>query len=320
MSDDRTANDIRWLNDDTALIDVRFQGIPRAIAVYLLDTSDGLAVVDPGPTTSLDNLNAVIRQLGRDPSDIRHILATHIHLDHTGGVGTMMRQLPDATLYVHEIGAPHMIDPAALIRSAARIYTGRMDELWGEVEPVPAERVVVLSDGDVLDIGGRHFDVLYTPGHASHHVSFHEPASGLVFAGDVGGIRFPPLKLAWPPTPPPDITVEGWHTSTQRLRELNPAALLITHFGVIDEHVIEHLDELDRNLDELAGMIDRLVQQGLSRDEIIPYVAKVVEDAIAGADVSGSARALEMNTPFFMEVDGLLRYLRKRAEAQQSAS
>lgn len=181
-----TEQTIRWLDDGIGLIDLNFQRRPALIAIYVLPTEDGLALIEVGPGSTLNNLLDGLRDLGLDPDDVRHLLVTHIHLDHAGAAGSLLERLPEAHLYAHERGARHMIDPSRLLASAGQVYGALMEPLWGEFLPCPEERVVVIGDGDRLEIGGLTLDVHYTPGHASHHVAYHEPERNIVFAGEIG--------------------------------------------------------------------------------------------------------------------------------------
>jgi glyoxylase-like metal-dependent hydrolase (beta-lactamase superfamily II) len=199
------------------------------------------ALVDPGPESSLET---VLAELGGEP---RAVLLTHIHLDHAGATGALVRRFPSLRVYVHESGAPHLVDPSKLLRSAGRLYGAEMDRLWGEVVPVPAENIVPLTGGE--DVDGMR--VLYTPGHAGHHVAYFDPDSGDAFVGDVGGVLIPPGDEVWMPTPPPEIDVELWRASIASVRELAPARLALTHFGASGEPEA-HLDAAERELVRLA--------------------------------------------------------------------
>lgn len=300
-----------WLSDGLGLIDLKFRGKDNLIAAYLLDTPDGLLVIETGPANAADRLLEGIRELGRDPGDIRHVAVTHIHLDHAGAAGALLRCIPDATFYVHSIGARHMIDPSRLLDSAGRVYGAQMETLWGVMEPVPEERLVTVEDGDTLRFGGLEIDVLYTPGHASHHVSYAVPQHEVVVAGDVAGVRVPPSGLVWPPTPPPDIDAEAWHASISRLRDLNPRRLLLTHFGPVD-NVTEHLGQLDARIERWVDLIASLQDEGLERDELADRLAAdAQQESLAAGEATDVHRAVSNVTPFGMAVDGLTRYLRK---------
>jgi glyoxylase-like metal-dependent hydrolase (beta-lactamase superfamily II) len=301
-----------WLADDLGMIDVLFRGQERLIVVWVIPTSDGLALVECGATSTLPNLLAGIEALGLQPDDLRHVLVTHIHLDHAGAAGSLLERFPNARLYVHEVGAPHMIDPSRLLQSATRVYGDLMDPLWGDFLPCPAERVVVLRDGDRLELGDLTLDVLYTPGHASHHVSFYRPSDGAVVAGDVAGVRVPPSKLVWPPTPPPDIDVELWHASLDRLRAVDPSRLLVTHAGAFDD-VDEHLALLDERLDDFVRLVAQWQSEGLERDAIAERLAAWSAAIIAARGEQPMPTGVaQFVTPFAMSVDGVLRYLRRR--------
>lgn len=313
------ATNAEWIYDDTGLIDLNFQDTPRVIGAYLLPTSDGLALVECGPSSTLDRLLAGIQTLGHDPDDLRHILVTHIHLDHAGAAGSLMARFPEPRLYVHEVGAPHMVDPSALIRSASRIYGDRMEQLWAEILPVPEERVTVVRDGDMIAIGGRTLQVLYTPGHASHHVAYADDHHRVIFSGDVAGVRIPPSPDVWPPTPPPDIDIDAWHRSVSTLREREPERLLLTHFGPFTD-VTPHLDQLEERLDEWVGFVDRLDSEGIGRDAIIDRLGDRVRSEMSNRADPDLESSFALTTPHGMSVDGLLRYLRKRREAAERGS
>jgi glyoxylase-like metal-dependent hydrolase (beta-lactamase superfamily II) len=192
--------------------DLNFQGLPHVIAGAVLHGTRGVALVDPGPTSTLPALIAELDQSGMRLGDVTDILLTHIHLDHAGATGTIVARNPAARVWVHEVGVPHLVAPGKLLASAGRLYGDQMDQLWGEVRPVPAASIVPLDGGERLDIAGRTWDVAYTPGHASHHVSYFDADSGVAFVGDTAGIRMPG-SVVIPPTPPPDIDLERWRDS-----------------------------------------------------------------------------------------------------------
>ncbi len=218
-------------------IDVQHLGRRESICCF----RQGDVIIDPGPQVSSQR---VIDAVGDEAP--RAILLTHIHLDHAAATGSLMQRWPQTELWVHERGARHMIDPAKLIASATRLYGDRMDELWGEIVPVPEERVRVLSGGE--EIGD--FGVIYTPGHASHHVSYIHRPSGTAFVGDVAGVRrFGAPVMA--PTPPPDIDLEAWERSLALLEQQDPQRLAVTHFG-IHEDVDNHVAQLRENLQRVV--------------------------------------------------------------------
>lgn len=227
------------------LIDTRHLGLDRVIGVW---ERDG-ALVDPGPASTIDTVLGALP--GGRP---RELLLTHIHLDHAGAAGTLVARFPDLRVHVHEAGAPHLIDPSRLLRSAARLYGDRMDQLWGEVLPVPAANVVPLAGGETVE----GLEVIAAPGHASHHVVYVDPG-GDAFVGDVAGVRIPPGGGVWMPTPPPDIDLELWRASIRAVAARRPARLLLTHYGAVDgtaRHLAAAEAELGR-LDAAARDRDR---------------------------------------------------------------
>lgn len=216
------------------LIDTRHLGRDRVIGVW---ERDG-ALIDPGPASTIDTVLA-----GLPGGRPRSVLLTHIHLDHAGAAGALVARFPDLPVHVHEVGAPHLVDPARLLASAERLYGDRLGELWGEVLPVPAANVIPLAGGETVE----GLEVIAAPGHASHHVVYADPG-GDAFVGDVAGIRIPPGGGVWLPTPPPDIDLELWRASIAAVAERRPARLLLTHFGAVDEparHLAAAAAELD---------------------------------------------------------------------------
>jgi glyoxylase-like metal-dependent hydrolase (beta-lactamase superfamily II) len=211
-------------------IDVMHLGRARVICAHEVD---GL-IVDPGPTSAMETL---LEALGDE--EPRALLLTHIHLDHAGASGALVRRFPHLKVYVHERGAPHLIDPSRLLKSAKQLYKGDMDRLWGEMVPVPEENIQVLSGGETVE----GFRVEYTPGHASHHVSYFHEATGDAYVGDTAGVRIPPVEYVMSPTPPPDIDIEKWNASLDIIEGWRPRRLRLTHFGGFD-NVEEHITQL----------------------------------------------------------------------------
>lgn len=239
---------IHTLDPRTSIVDLKFQGFDLAIGTGVLETGGGVALVDPGPTTCLAALEAGLREAGFGLADVRAVLLTHIHLDHATAAGTIVRRVPEARVYVHPVGAIHMIRPERLLASAGRIYGDLMETLWGEFLPVPAESVTEVDEGDTVRLGDRALRVAYTPGHAKHHVAYFEEDGGTAWVGDAGGIRIPPGG-AIPVTPVPDIDVEAWNASMERVMEWDPDRIIPTHFGAVDDppaHFAELRDELAR--------------------------------------------------------------------------
>jgi glyoxylase-like metal-dependent hydrolase (beta-lactamase superfamily II) len=273
-------------------IDVRHLGRERVICCWRV----GDVLIDPGPESSLAT---VFEALGDAPP--RALLLTHVHLDHAGGAGAIVRRWPEVAVYVHERGAPHLVDPSKLIASAERLYGDRMEGLWGEIVPVPEANLRALEGGEAVE----GFRVAYTPGHASHHVSYLHEDSGRAFVGDVAGVQLERRGLVLPPTPPPDIDVEAWNASLSLVAEWQPTSLGITHFGAIDR-VYEHL----------ATMRDRLAAwTTLARAlDGSAFEAHIREEIAAGASDPEAARAYEQACPPEQQWLGLERYWRRRAE------
>ncbi len=244
---------VHTLDAQTSIVDLMFQGHALAIGTGVLESSDGIALVDPGPTTCLPALEAGLGEAGFDLADVRAILLTHIHLDHATAAGTIVSRAPEARVYVHPIGAIHMIRPERLLASAGRIYGNRMETLWGEFLPVPAESVTAVDEGDTVRVGDRTLRVAYTPGHAKHHVAYFEEDAGTAWVGDDAGIRIPPGGVI-PVTPVPDIDVEAWNGSMDRIMEWGAGRIVPTHFGPVEEPAA-HFAELREELARWAGHV-----------------------------------------------------------------
>jgi glyoxylase-like metal-dependent hydrolase (beta-lactamase superfamily II) len=292
-------------------LDLHFLGFPHVIATAVLSHPGGIALVDPGPTSTLPVLRKTLAEAGLGLGDIRAILLTHIHLDHAGATGTIVGENPSIEVCVHERGAPHMQAPEKLLASATRLYGADMDRLWGRFDPVPAKNIRALAGGEALDVAGRTLEVLYTPGHASHHVSYLDRETKLAFVGDTGGIRRPDGYII-PPTPPPDIDLEIWRESIARLRAWRPAEIFVTHFGPWGSPDA-HFDALLAALTHVA----RVAEESLERDGTDEERARQFQDqmehellrAVPGADRSSYNAAGR----FDLSWAGLARYWRKKA-------
>jgi glyoxylase-like metal-dependent hydrolase (beta-lactamase superfamily II) len=239
-------------------IDLDFLGTPGIIATAILQGPSGVALIDPGPSTTLANLTSALARKGIGIEDVRQVLLTHIHLDHAGGTGALVRENPAIDVFVHERGARHMVDPAKLMSSATRLYGADMERLWGDFLPVPQERIRVLAGDETISVGGRELQVAYTPGHASHHVSYFDPSSRVAFVGDTAGIRRGDRLFVMPPTPPPDIDLEAWRASERRILAWDPDTLFLTHFGPFHGARL-HFTDLAERLALWSGMVRRLL-------------------------------------------------------------
>ncbi len=295
------------------LVDLDYLGQPESIASALLETPDGFGVVDPGPTTSLATLRSALAERGASVTDLCWILLTHIHLDHAGGTGVLVSENPDLRVFVHERGARHLEDPTRLLESATRIYGDKMEYLWGEFVPVPAANMTALEGGERLDLGGRALRVAAAPGHAWHHVAYLDERSGTAFVGDVAGERYPGTTFVIPVTPPPDIHLESWRESWEHLRQWNPTALFLTHFGAYPD-VAAHLDQLERRTEAWAervraGLGDAVPDEEKARafyEWALAEMRRELPEMLA-LRYARSAGVLESWT-------GLARYWRKKLE------
>jgi glyoxylase-like metal-dependent hydrolase (beta-lactamase superfamily II) len=277
-------------------IDVMHLGRPHVISCWEVDG----ALVDPGPESSLAT---VLEALGDERP--RAVLLTHIHLDHAAATGALVRRWPDLEVYVHERGAPHLVDPSKLLASAERLYGEQMQRLWGEIVPVPVGNVKALSGGEIV----RGMRVAYTPGHASHHVCYLHEESGTAFVGDVAAVRIPGSSLVVPPTPPPDIDIEAWEESLGIVEAWSPRRLALTHFGQVDAPA-EHLATVRERLREEAQLARELSERDFERRH---------RERVEAATDPETATELLQAVPVAYQWRGLDRYWRKKKERGASA-
>lgn len=291
-------------------LDLNFQNTPESIASYLIWGSDEPVLVETGPGSTLPTLLENLSQQGLQPADIKHILVTHIHFDHAGSVGWWAQQ--GAQIYVHPFGAKHLIDPAKLIASATRIYGDKMDTLWGDILPAPAEKVTEIFDNDTVEVAGLSFQVLETPGHARHHHVYR--LGDIAFTGDAAGIKIPGSPLVGLPAPPPEFEREVWQTTINRLRTLDVQTIYPTHFGPTP-NTPTHWDELWQLMDDSAEFVKAWMDAGVPRDEIVTAFLDWNQERADAAGLSAaSVQKYMMANPLEMSVDGIMRYWRKREE------
>ena len=277
-------------------IDLLHLGREKVLCCWRL----GDLIVDPGPSVCGDTLVEALG--GRVP---KAILLTHIHLDHAGGTGELVKRWPEVEVYVHERGARHMIDPSKLVASAGMLYKEDMDRLWGAITPVPEESVRILKGGEVLDLEGG-IEVAYTPGHAQHHVAYKHEGTGMAFVGDVAGVRIPPGNATVAPTPPPDIDVETWLESVELIRAWQPKLLGLTHWGLVEDP--------ERQLDAVASCLTDHAQ--LAKDLDAAEFAVAVKERLALEVGAETAEAYFQASPPDQLHAGLERYWRKKAERE----
>ncbi len=276
-------------------MDLHHQGEERVIGVYLVETADGLALNDCGPSTSIPALKERLAERGLALTDLRHLLLSHIHLDHAGAAGALVREHPGLQVHVSEIGAPHLVDPSRLESSARRLYGDEFDTLWGELAPVPQENVHVVG-ADVLGLA-----CFPSPGHASHHVCYLDP-NGTLYAGDAAGVRILPARHIMPVAPPPDIDLDAWERTMDEIELRAPERLALIHFGVV-EQPREHLRRLRRQLRRWA----QRVRQGMTEEEFIEAARADLEEELEGAPY------YERAAPLWQSYRGLKRYWDKAA-------
>ncbi len=268
-------------------------GAARTVGAYLLDTSGGLSLFDCGPTSCLPALKAGLAERGHELGDVKRLLLSHIHLDHAGAAGALVREHPELTVWVSEIGAPHLVDPSRLERSARRLYGESFDELWGELAPVPEGNI------RIADSRAAGLEVFPAPGHASHHVCYFDGTT--LYAGDAAGVRIDPATTVLPPTPPPDVDLAAWERTLEEIERRAPEQLALIHFGLAND-VSRHLAELRERLDTWAGR----VETGATEAEFV---------AAAKADLPPEeADEYDRAMPFWQSYQGLKRYWDTRAE------
>ena len=303
--------------DRLQTLDLHFQNRPHTIASYLLPHDDGAALIETGPGSTAAMLQARLAEHGLTPNDISEVLLTHIHLDHAGAAGWLASD-HGATVYVHEIGAPHLADPERLLKSATRIYGDDMDTLWGEMRPVPEDQLVSLSDGDTIDLGDLQAEALDTPGHASHHLSY--VVGDVCFTGDVGGVRLPGESYVELPLAPPEIDLETWRDSLSHLRDAiqrhDVTHLAPTHFGVYED-VSAHLDRLEGAIERADEWIQTTLPDVVDdEDDLREATTNWMRKQAADAGVDDATWELyELANPSWMAALGLRRYWKSNLQS-----
>jgi glyoxylase-like metal-dependent hydrolase (beta-lactamase superfamily II) len=304
------------MSDITAL-DMNWVGRPHSIAAALLESNGHRVVVDPGPESTYATLRERLQSRGLSVTQLDAILLTHIHLDHAGATGSLVRENPRLAVYVHTLGAPHMIDPSRLLASAARLWPDTLHQLFGETLPVPKKNLRILEGGETLTLGGSKLEVAYTPGHASHHVSYFDAEEGVAFVGDTTGIRIDNGPYILPATPPPDINLEIWEGSFAAILARRPSRLFLTHFGFA-ENPAEHIDEFRRRLHRWADLAAEVLQstsgEAEAKQAFVARAQAEMQELLGAEEAEHHAFTAGLDLSFL----GLARYLRKRAEAMAS--
>lgn len=289
------------------VLDTRQLGRPGIIAATALETDDGITLFDTGPESTFENIAADMRKAGFAPDDIRHVFLSHIHFDHAGAAWRFAEL--GATIYVHPRGAPHLIDPSKIVASATRIFGDDMQKLWGQIAPIPDQSVRILNDNDIVQIAPFEVRAIETPGHASHHHIYHW--DGNVFGGDIAGVRIgggPPI----PPFVPPELHIESWLDSIDKIRALNPAKLYLPHFGLVEGSISTHLDALEERVRRWSTWFRDRIRAGEDEGQMVPAFAEYeATDLRAGGATDEGVRDYETADPSFMAVGAAVRYWQK---------
>jgi glyoxylase-like metal-dependent hydrolase (beta-lactamase superfamily II) len=301
----------------TTSIDLNWVGHPRSIASALLRDGSTAAIIDPGPASTLATLRQELETRGLHIADLHFILLTHIHLDHAGATGALVRENPRIQVYVHQRGAAHLVDPSKLLHSASRLYGSEMQTLYGDFRPVPQANLRILEGGETLTVGSRRFSVLYTPGHASHHVTYFDSSDGTAFVGDTAGISINGHAYVLPATPPPDINFEIWEASLEAIAQLHATRLFLTHFSFAEKpesHLDSFRDRLRLWRELSAKILDSTADDAAAThrfaQEVVAEAAQFLSPGELGQYVFSGA----LNLSWL----GLARYHRKRVAAANS--
>jgi glyoxylase-like metal-dependent hydrolase (beta-lactamase superfamily II) len=297
-------------------IDTHWIGRPNAVASALLRSPGHRALIDPGPASTLEALRAALRAQGLEVRDLDAILLTHIHLDHAGATGALVKENPRLVVYVHTRGAAHLVDPGKLLDSARRLWGDELPRLFGNTLAVRAENLRILAGGETLRLGTRALSVAYTPGHAAHHVSYFDEAEGTAFVGDTGGIRIQNGPYILPATPPPDINLELWEESFTSILAHHPKRLFLTHFGYAEnpaEHLAEFRERLHRWTEAAATALKNNADDAAASYDFMEMARAELVAAMAESEADHYAFTAGLDLSFL----GLARYIRKREMAQK---
>ncbi|MBO0793875.1 MAG: MBL fold metallo-hydrolase [Ktedonobacteraceae bacterium] len=304
--------EVTHLSLGTWQISLPFQGEPGIVGTYLLAGANEIALIDPGPGSTSEALLEGVRQLGFDPAEITHLIATHVHLDHAGATGTLLQQMPNARVYAHKAGAPHLINPSRLVSSAQRIYGDRMQQLWGKIEPVPEDRVQIIGDGDILRVANQRLEVHYAPGHAIHHIILFNAHTGELHAGDAAGVRLQDIDYVRPPTPPPDLDLEAWSATIDNIKRLRPDVLYLAHFGPT-RNPDQHCEQLREKLFSWGDFVLNALHEGKNETQIIDMLIAQNEPKLRRVAHDDQAlKRYEIATNYAMTVQGYIRYWKKK--------
>jgi glyoxylase-like metal-dependent hydrolase (beta-lactamase superfamily II) len=295
-------------------LDDHWMGRPRSIATALLESDGHRAIVDPGPGSTLGTLRKELAAHGVSVNDLDAILLTHIHLDHAGSSGALVKENPRLAVYVHRLGAPHMMDPAKLLASAARLWPDNLSELFGGVLPVAESNLRILEGGETITLGSRKIEVAYTPGHASHHVSYFDNLEGVAFVGDTTGVRIEGQSYVMPATPPPDIDLRLWDSSFATILGRKPKRLFLTHFGFSESpaaHIAQFRERLHRWMETTEKILQTAKSDSGAMDSFMAATRAEITEYLPAKEVEQYVATAGLNLSFL----GLARHARKRAQA-----
>jgi glyoxylase-like metal-dependent hydrolase (beta-lactamase superfamily II) len=302
--------------DSTTVLDLNWMGRPHSIGAVLLETGSHYAILDPGPASTLETLRAQLLSRGLSVSDLEAILLTHIHLDHAGATGTLLRENPNLRIFVHNKGAAHLVDPSKLLASAGRLWGDELPRLFGETLGVPEQNIQILDGGETLSVGTRKINVIYTPGHASHHVTYFDEQEGVAFAGDTAGIRIANGPYIMPATPPPDIDLGVWEQSFAAILDRRPSKLFVTHFGYA-ENPEKHIADFRERLHLWADITEKTLQSTsdleVALQSFLEQTQAEMLEYLSPADAEQHAFTAGLPLSFL----GLARHIRKRRAAAE---
>ena len=302
--------------DSTTVLDLHWMGRPHSIGAVLLESGGHSAVLDPGPASTLETLRAQLLPHGLSISDLGAILLTHIHLDHAGATGTLLRENPNLRVFVHSRGAAHLVDPSKLLASAGRLWGDDLPRLFGETLAVPEQNIQILEGRETLSVGTRKFDVIYTPGHASHHVTYFDEQEGVAFAGDTAGIRIASGPYIMPATPPPDIDLAVWEQSFAAILERQPSRLFVTHFGYA-ENPAKHIAHFRERLHLWADITEKALQSSADVEGALQFFLEQTQAEMLEYLSSSDAEQHAFTAGLPLSFLGLARHIRKRSAAAE---
>jgi glyoxylase-like metal-dependent hydrolase (beta-lactamase superfamily II) len=293
-------------------LDLNWTGRPRSIAAALLESGGHHAIIDPGPASTLEALRARLFDQGLSINDLDAVLLTHVHLDHAGATGSLVRENPALPVYVHSKGAPHLADPSKLLASAGRLWGDDLPRLFGETLSVPLQNLHILEGGESLPIGNGKLDILYTPGHAGHHVTYFDPQGGVAFVGDTAGIRIANGPYIMPATPPPDIDLAIWEQSFGSILNRRPARLFLAHFGFA-ENPAEHIAKFRDRLHLWAAITEKILQSATDETAALQSFLAQTQAEMSKYLPPADAEQHSFTAGLPLSFLGLARHIRKRS-------